>query len=233
MGILRNLFSDPMSMLLQMAYSLPAILIALSFHECAHAFAAYKLGDPTARNLGRMTVNPLHHIDPIGFVCLLLFGFGWAKPVPINPRYFKNYRRDDIIVSLAGITANFLLALVGMAAIYVFAVAGGTSYVLANMLYYFLSINLSLMIFNLIPIPPLDGSHVLESLLIKVTGPKPFLFLKQYGYYILLALMVLGVTSSIISAAVMWILGGLQQMFDAIFSFPGLSYIFYVISGMI
>ena len=89
---------------------LPAILIGLTVHEWAHAYAAYRLGDPTARNLGRMTLNPLAHVDLFGFLMLLLVGFGWAKPVPVNPRNFKNYRRDDIIVSLAGIFTNVVIA---------------------------------------------------------------------------------------------------------------------------
>ena len=97
-------------MLTQLLYRIPAILVALSFHEWAHAYAAYKLGDPTARNMGRMTINPFAHIDPLGFLTLLLFRFGWAKPVPISTRYFKNARRDELIVSLAGVAANLILA---------------------------------------------------------------------------------------------------------------------------
>ena len=93
-------------MLTQLLYRIPAILVALSFHEWAHAYAAYKLGDPTARNMGRMTINPFAHIDPLGFLTLLLFRFGWAKPVPISTRYFKNARRDDLIVSLAVVAAK-------------------------------------------------------------------------------------------------------------------------------
>ena len=108
MSRIAQLFQNP----LQFLYILPAILIGLTVHEWAHAYAAYRLGDPTAKNLGRMTLNPLAHIDPIGFAMLLLVGFGWAKPVPVSPRNFKHYRRDDIIVSLAGITMNILIAFV-------------------------------------------------------------------------------------------------------------------------
>lgn len=212
-----NLLSDPRGFLLQALYSLPAILIALSFHEWGHSYAAYRLGDPTARNLGRMTVNPFRHIDPLGFAMLLLVGFGWAKPVPINPRNFKNLRRDEIVVSLAGITMNLILALIGMLIFYVYVIAGGGNEVILRMLSYFLSINLGLMIFNLIPIPPLDGSHVLESLLIRHTGPKPFVFLERYGNLILLALLLTGVVSTILGNAVSYIIDGMRLLFNAIF----------------
>lgn len=231
MGI-SQLISNPQQFLLQALYSLPAILIALSFHEWAHAYAAYKRGDPTARNLGRMTINPLKHIDPVGFITLLLFRFGWAKPVPINSRNFKNYRVDDIIVSLAGVACNFLLGIVGMVAIYVFAALRAENMIVANMLYYFVYINFALMIFNLVPIPPLDGSHVLESLLIRKVGPKPFLFLQRYGYMILLALLVTGVISSLLGSVVSWIMGGLEGLLNALFDFQGLTYLMYIMLGI-
>ena len=99
-----------LSYIIDALYSLPGILVGLSFHEWGHAYAAYKRGDPTARNLGRMTVNPLAHIDPLGFLSLLILGFGWAKPVPVSTRNFKSPRKDELIVSLAGITVNLILA---------------------------------------------------------------------------------------------------------------------------
>ncbi len=218
--MLGSLFSgDTQSIIRQILYSLPAILIALSFHEWAHAYAAYRLGDPTARNLGRMTINPLHHIDPIGFLMLIIVRFGWAKPVPINPRNFRNPRRDETLVSLAGVCVNFLLAIVSMLCIYIFLILGGTNGAILYILYYFCTINLGLMVFNLIPIPPLDGSHVLENLLIRRVGPKPFYFLARYGNYILLALLITGVLPNILGTAVSSIQLGMQYMFNAIFSF--------------
>ena len=93
---------------------MPGILVGLSFHEWGHAYAAYKRGDPTARNLGRMRVNPLAHIDPLGFLSLLILGFGWAKPVPVSTRNFKSPRKDELIVSLAGITVNLILGVAFM-----------------------------------------------------------------------------------------------------------------------
>ncbi len=222
-----NLFGDMQTFIRQALYSLPAILIALSFHEWAHAYAAFRMGDPTARNLGRMTINPLHHIDPLGFIMLLVVHFGWAKPVPINPRNFKNPRRDDTIVSLAGVCVNFLLALASMLVIYIYLIAGGSNGVLAYMLYYFCIINLSLMVFNLIPIPPLDGSHVLENLLIRRVGPKPFYFLSRYGNYILLILLISGSLTGILGTVVNAILHGMSYMFRAIFGFDGLQLLYF------
>jgi Zn-dependent protease len=164
---LGQIFQNP----LQFLYVLPAILIGLTVHEWAHAYAAYRLGDPTARNLGRMTLNPHAHVDLFGFLMLLLVGFGWAKPVPVNPRNFKNYKRDDIIVSLAGIFSNLLLAFL-FSFIYVAGILKwglGTNEAFMNIVGSVITINLALAIFNLIPIYPLDGSHVAESLPVSYT----------------------------------------------------------------
>ncbi|MBQ6704032.1 MAG: site-2 protease family protein, partial [Clostridia bacterium] len=151
---------------MELLYRMPAILVALAFHEWAHARAAYSLGDPTAFNFGRMTLNPLAHIDPWGFVMLALFRFGWAKPVPINPRNFKNPRRDEIIVGLAGVFTNLLLAFAAMGVFYgIAATVGLRNAALNTVIYYFYFINLSLCVFNLLPIPPLDGYQVFSCLL--------------------------------------------------------------------
>ncbi len=191
-----QLFQNP----LQFLYVLPAIIIGLTLHEWAHAYAAYRLGDPTARNLGRMTLNPLAHIDPIGFLMLLLIGFGWAKPVPVNPRNFKNYKRDDIIVSLAGIFTNlvvaFLFSFVYVAGILKWGLVTNEAFM--SIFGSIITINLALAIFNLIPIYPLDGSHVFETLLVRKI-PRVFMFLRQYGQWILLALLISGVVSTVLS----------------------------------
>lgn len=205
MSRLAQLFQNP----LQFLYILPAILIGLTVHEWAHAYAAYRLGDPTAKNLGRMTLNPLAHIDPIGFVMLLLVGFGWAKPVPVTPRNFKNYRRDDIIVSLAGIATNlivaFLFSFVYVAGILKWGLATNEAFM--SIIGSIISINLTLAVFNLIPIYPLDGSHVLESLLIRKI-PRFFMFLRQYGQWILIILLITGLVSSALSYLVSGIASG-------------------------
>ena len=205
MSRLAQLFQNP----LQFLYILPAILIGLTVHEWAHAYAAYRLGDPTAKNLGRMTLNPLAHIDPIGFVMLLLVGFGWAKPVPVTPRNFKNYRRDDIIVSLAGIATNlivaFLFSFVYVAGILKLGLATNEAFM--SIIGSIISINLTLAVFNLIPIYPLDGSHVAESLLMHKI-PRVFMFLRQYGQIILLGLILSGATSYILGYMITGISNG-------------------------
>jgi len=197
---------------LQFLYVLPAIIIGLTVHEWAHAYVAYRLGDPTARNMGRMTLNPLAHIDPIGFIMLLLVGFGWAKPVPINSRNFKNFKRDDIIVSLAGIFTNIIVAFV-FSFVYVAGILKwglGTNEAFMSIIGSIITINLALAIFNLLPIYPLDGSHVAESLFMHKI-PRFFMFLRQYGQIILLALLLTGAVSFVLS----YLISGISSGFFA------------------
>lgn len=179
---------------------LPGILIGISVHEFSHGYAAYKMGDNTPLMQGRLTLNPFKHIDPIGFICLLLFGFGWAKPVEINSRNFKNPRRDDAIVSLAGPLANFITAFIfmGLMKLSSFLPYNTTTQILFQLLQGTVSINLVLMAFNLIPIPPLDGHHILGS----IGGAKVWNFYyKYYDYlrFLLLLLIVFDKVSLIIS----------------------------------
>lgn len=199
-------------------YSFVAFAFAISFHEWAHAFAAYRLGDPTARNAGRMTLNPFKHIDLFGTLMLLVFGFGWAKPVPVNPRNYKNLIRDDIIVSLAGVLVNMLLAFVFMPlSLYLVQISleqqSIVLSVLAAMIDYFVFINITLAIFNLIPVPPLDGSHVLEDLLIRKVGPKPFIWMRNNSRYLLIGVLIILRITGVLSLVTNSVYEGIASLY--------------------
>jgi Zn-dependent protease len=166
---------------------IPVLLFAITIHEYAHGKAALSLGDPTAKNLGRLTLNPLPHIDPLGAICLFLFNFGWAKPVPVNYRYFKNPRKDIILMSLSGPLANLSAAFVAGIFIRYFLLPWDV-YRLA--LAYLLLMNIGLGLFNLLPIPPLDGSHVLENVL-PPSSAETYRRLARYGPVLLIGVILL------------------------------------------
>ncbi len=193
---------DIKSFLISFLLSLPIVLLSLSVHECAHGYLANRLGDPTAKSLGRLTLNPAKHIDPIGFICMALVGFGWAKPVPINTRYFKKPKRDMALCAAAGPLSNLLLAFVFAVLLRVeiyFIPTFFTSQLQANifsLLYTFLflgvRLNISLAVFNLIPIPPFDGSRILLTFLPSALYFKIMRY-EQYIYIALMLLLLLGV----------------------------------------
>ena len=171
--------------LLDIALMLPAIVLGLTFHELAHGWTAYKLGDNTALYAGRLTINPLAHIDPIGLLLLLVAHFGWAKPVPVNPNNLRgNAGRGMMLVSLAGPAANMVIAIIG--AVLLGLVNWQLPYMKA-ILYLIIEINVVLAVFNLLPIPPLDGSKILAGI---IPGRQEWLHnLETYGMIILLVLM--------------------------------------------
>ena len=148
---------------------LPAIIIGLTFHEAAHGYVSYWLGDPTPKLQGRLSLNPIRHIDPIGFLALFFAGFGWGQPVEINPMYYKHRRRDELLVAMAGVVTNFIIALVASLALKLLINANGWYFsgiteIFFYILYYIVAINIMLMIFNLLPVPPLDGFGVLTQI---------------------------------------------------------------------
>lgn len=200
---------DIQSYIIQLLLSLPVCLLALSVHETAHGYIAYRLGDPTARSMGRLTLNPIKHIDPIGFLCMVLFGFGWAKPVPINTRYFKKPKRDMALTGVAGPISNLLLAIVFALAMKLFYVAiahvhfpNETVLLMAvyfrSFLYYGIYLNVALAIFNLLPVPPMDGSRLLFAVLPSNLYFKIMRY-EQYIYIAVLVLLALGVLSPVIN----------------------------------
>ena len=186
-----------LSSLRDILYTLPCILLALTVHEVAHGWMAMKLGDPTARNLGRLTLNPLKHLDPVGTLCMIFFHFGWARPVPINSRYFRKPRRDMALTALAGPVSNICMGLIGILLfqifLTVFTAHTATGFLfniqlsVLTLLQYFYSLNISLAVFNLLPVPPLDGSRIFLTFL-----PAKYYFgIMQYERYIQFALMLL------------------------------------------
>jgi Zn-dependent protease len=159
--LLGLLFSEP---LLFVALIL-AIIVALTFHEFSHAAVANALGDKTAERMGRMSLNPLVHLDPVGFLMLLMAGFGYARPVPYNPSNLRNRRRDPVLIGMAGPASNVLMAVIFAYALKFFAPSLGPSNLLIQFLFFAAFININLAVFNMLPVPPLDGSKVLLALL--------------------------------------------------------------------
>ena len=274
-----SFFENPREMLIFLLLSIPGRFMALSLHEFAHAWMANRCGDPTARMLGRLTVNPARHLDPVGTVMMLLLSFGWAKPVTVNPRNYRNQRWDDLKVSIAGVTMNLIMFVVSfllMCGIVGFtihslphagwltapkdglyvarymgqaAVQDGAHYIyikdlftmapyigdylivpalgrmagyVYEMLSYFVLVNIALAVFNLIPVPPLDGYHVLNDLLLRRSPfASPKVARIAYG-----VLMVLIFCTPVISKLILWVedllMSGLGSAMYALFGAVGL-----------
>ncbi len=195
----------------------PPILLALTFHEYAHAYVADKYGDDTAKQSGRLTLNPLAHLDPLGTIMIFIVHFGWAKPVPINPYKLKNPKKDMLWISASGPLANMILALMsGILLRFIFSIVGAPDQhsiigLLIFMVFMSMQINLALAIFNVLPIAPLDGSKILFGLLpSKYEGT--IYFLNRYGPFILIGLIVFGRVTGVS------VLGGLIWPFVEFFS---------------
>ena len=204
------LFRTPPEVLLLLV---PVLIFSLCFHEFAHAWVAYKLGDPTAKQSGRLTLNPLAHLDPMGSLMILIIGFGYAKPVPVDARYLKNPRTDMMKVAFAGPAANLLLAFVGGTIIRAHIVGGS----LILMLYLFTQINIMLAVFNMIPIPPLDGSQIFSGLMVR-KNPNLVMKLQMYGPQILFGLILIGYLTEI--SPLWWVMSPFVNFF--LFLFAGL-----------
>ena len=201
MGLLNLLLKDPL------AFALLAVplLYSVVIHEVAHGWVANRMGDPTAKWLGRLSLNPMKHLDPIGTLMLFIAGFGWAKPVPINFNNISDRRKGLIFVSSAGIVANILLALISLFFFRLLSLS--SSGIAALLVYYLVQINITLAALNLIPIPPLDGSKILMGIAAGRIGY--FLArLEPYGFFIIIGLLYLGILDPLIGFF-RWIIGTL------------------------
>ena len=192
--MLLRLFDQPEVLVLL----IPILLFALSFHEFAHGWVANKLGDPTAKYQGRLTLNPTAHLDPVGSLMILFVGFGWAKPVPVDSRYLANPRTDMMKIAFAGPASNLLLAFIGGTLLRIIGIKMDPY---STILHYFTIINISLAVFNMIPIPPLDGSQVFSGIMIR-KNPQLVMNLQMYGPQILLGLILFGMFTGV---SIIWI----------------------------
>ncbi len=176
--------------LLTWVLSAVAVLLCMTVHECSHGLVSWWLGDPTAKKMGRLSFNPLHHLDPVGALCLLFFRFGWAKPVPINPNYYKNFRLGTVLTSVAGPLSNVLFAFVTLLVYGVWQLFLPVHEVALTFIWTLVSMNLGFAVFNCIPIPPLDGSKIVLALLPEKIY-RVVLQYERYGFILLIALIYL------------------------------------------
>jgi len=201
--------------------TLPGLILALTLHEYAHATVSDRLGDPTPSQQGRLTLNPLAHLDPVGTVFLIFAGFGWGKPVQVDSRYYRNPARDMMLVSLAGPVSNFIQSIVWFfvyGALVTFApMEINVVQIITAMVLYAAFINVSLGVFNLLPLPPLDGSKILRYFL-HGKGGQVLDFLENYATIILLVLFMTNLTSIIISPIIEWITTGMLWVVEKFFS---------------
>ena len=191
MGLLGLLLKNPVAFFI---IAIP-LLYAIIFHELAHGWMAYRFGDPTAKMMGRLSLNPLKHLDPIGTTMLFLFGFGWAKPVPVNLNNIQDKKKGMLLVASAGIIANMILAFIALLLNHL--ISPGESSILGTALYFMAHINIILAAFNLIPLPPLDGSKIVMYLA-PANVRNLFLRIEPYGFFIIIGLLYLGALNPVI-----------------------------------
>ena len=215
---------------LGLLFLLPALVIALSFHEASHAWMANKMGDPTAKNLGRLTLDPTKHFDLFGVLSFLFIGFGWGKPVPINPRNYHNYKKANVLVALSGVTINLIISVFVFIIIAVLSRTGmfsgmypsyllnsdialTTADIFHTILFYIAYINLILFFFNLIPIPPLDGHHLVKGFIAR-KSPRFYMSYQRYGFLALIVLMfAVPGFSSVLWSLVNFVIQGVASIF--------------------
>jgi Zn-dependent protease len=187
--LLRN--GDFKGFLLSLLYLLPALVIAISFHEAAHAWMANRMGDPTAKNMGRLTLDPTKHFTAWGIVMMVLIGFGFGKAVPTNPRNYYNYKKGNILVAIAGVTTNLILSFIFYGIyILIFSVFRVNSEPLFYIIFNIVLLNIVLCFFNLIPVPPLDGHHLIKGFIAR-RSPDFYLAYQKYGFLVLMVIMIL------------------------------------------
>ncbi len=223
---------DVKTAFISLLLSLPVILLALTVHEFAHGYVAYLCGDSTAKAFGRLSLNPMKHLDPFGALCMLIAGFGWAKPVPVNTRYLRKPKRDMMLVALAGPAANFLLAFISAAGFeFISAFYRDGFYIYdskTDLLMFFVCrtlvmmviLNIGLGLFNLIPLPPLDGSKILAGLLPSHLAMR-YVQIERYTRQIFLAVMLLSFTGmlGILLSPLHWARGVIENAFLGLFEF--------------
>ena len=219
---------DILNYIFRLLLMIPIAIISLSVHESAHGYVSYKLGDPTARNLGRITLNPLKHFDLLGFICMVFFRVGWAKPVPVNARYYKNPRVGMALTAAAGPVSNLLLGVIGVFggelslrwayAVITNAAALNVAMTFYNFFFLLAFCNISLAVFNLLPVPPFDGSRILYVFL----PPKYYFGIMKYEKYIMIAVLVLfyiGVFDGPLSFIVNGIYDGMRRLVNLLLIF--------------
>ncbi len=226
------LFSGDISgFLLRILMLLPALVIAVSFHEAAHAWMANRMGDPTGKNVGRITLDPTKHFSIWGIVMFLFIGFGWGKPVPTNPRNYYNYKKGNALVAISGVTTNLIIAVIFTVVLSLLTVTNVYDFILPysiqtdasflnilhNIIFYIAYLNLILLFFNLIPIPPLDGHHLVKGFIARKM-PGFYMAYMRYGFIVLMFLLFLvpGV-SSLLGSLCFWVMRGVAFIFGAPF----------------